>query len=211
MPEANEESLLARALSLAGRPLSMLQEGAAGVGKGAAGEMVERALGIAPSSRPEPDVPELGIEVKTLPVRDGRVVESTWVCTAAPASIVHESWASSRARAKLARVLFVPIDVSAPALLDRRVGTAFLWSPDEDEERTLRSDWEDLADLVAQGLSSSLSARRGRALQLRPKAKDASVVRRFTAPDGESWLARPQGFYLRRAFVQGIVDARFAR
>lgn len=211
MPEANEDSLLARALSLAGFPLGRLAEGAPPSGKGAAGALVERALGIAPSSRPEPDVPELGVEVKSVPVRDGRAVESTWVCAAAPASLAEETWRTSRARAKLARVLFVPIDVSAPALLDRRVGTAFLWTPSVDEEATLRADWEDLADLVSQGLSEHLSARRGRALQLRPKARDARQVRRFATANGEEWVARPQGFYLRRSFVQAILDARFPR
>lgn len=209
MLEANEDSLLARARALAGLPLSRLHGGAALRGKGAVGELIERALGIAPSSRPEPDVPALGIEVKTLPVRAGRVAESTWVCSASPVAIAAETWATSRARAKLARVLFVPIDVSAPVLLDRRVGTAFLWSPDHDEEATLRADWEDLADLVARGLSSAISARRGQALQLRPKARDATVTRRYATADGDSWEARPQGFYLRRPFVQRLVDLRF--
>ena len=209
MLEATEDSLLARARALAGLPLSRLAGGEALRGKGAAGELIERALGIAPSSRPEPDVPALGIEVKTLPVRHGRVAQSTWVCSASPGAIALETWATSRARAKLARVLFVPIDVSAAALLERRVGTAFLWSPDEAEEATLRADWEDLADLVAKGLSTSLSARRGQALQLRPKAKDASVTRRYAMPDGDTWEGRPQGFYLRRPFVQRLVDQRF--
>ncbi|MCC7110810.1 MAG: DNA mismatch repair protein MutH [Deltaproteobacteria bacterium] len=209
MLEATEDALLARARALAGLPLSRLAGGEALRGKGAAGELIERALGIAPSSRPEPDVPALGIEVKTLPVRHGRVAQSTWVCSASPGAIAEETWATSRARAKLARVLFVPIDVSAAALLERRVGTAFLWSPDEAEEATLRADWEDLADLVAKGLSTSLSARRGQALQLRPKAKDASVTRRYALADGDTWEGRPQGFYLRRPFVQRLVDVRF--
>ena len=211
MPEVDEQSLLALARSLAGRALGALSERAPASGKGAAGELIERALGIEPSSRPEPDLPALGIEVKTLPVRGGRLVESTWVCSASPAALTAETWATSRARAKLARVLFVPIDASARELADRRVGTAFLWTPDDEEEALLRADWEDLADLVAHGLSSAVSARRGRVLQLRPKARDASVTRSFRTPDGERYLGRPQGFYLRRAFVQRVVDARFAR
>lgn len=211
MPEATEQSLMALALALAGRPLGALVSADAARGKGAMGALIERALGVVPSSRPEPDVPELGVEVKTVPVKLGRVAESTWVCTAAPASLVEETWASSRARAKLARVLFVPIDVAAATLTERRVGTPFLWSPSVDDEAVLRRDWEDLADLVAHGLSSSVSARRGCALQLRPKAKDASVRRRASTVEGDGYLARPQGFYLRRTFVQGIVDRVFAR
>jgi DNA mismatch repair protein MutH len=50
------------------------------------------------------------------------------------------------------------------------VGTSFVWCPNDDEERVLRTDWEDLADIVANGLGFAVTARRGVALQLRPKA-----------------------------------------
>lgn len=209
MVPRSEQALLARALALAGHPLAELASGIEARGKGAAGALVERALGIAPSSRPEPDVPSLGIEVKTLPVVAGRLVESTWVCSAAPLALVEETWATSRVRAKLARVLFVPIDVSATTFEQRRVGTAFLWSPSADDEALVRRDWEDLADLVAHGLASGISARRGRALQLRPKARNALQRRHVRAADGDEYSTRPLGFYLRRAFVQRIVDEVF--
>ena len=203
---ADEGALLARAHAFAGRPLASL--GARAPGKGGVGELIERALGLVKSSAPGPDVASLGVEVKTLPVHDGRVAQSTWVCSAAPESIKSETWATSRVRAKLARVLFVPVEARGA---QPRVGTAFLWSPHDDDESVLRNDWEDLADLVAHGLSFGVSARRGTVLQLRPKAKDATVMRITTDVDGEGYVSAPQGFYLRRAFTQGIVDARFPR
>lgn len=211
MDACSIEALLARAHTLAGRTLGELAPAVRARGKGAVGELVERALGVARSSRPEPDLPALGVEIKTLPIGHGRLTESTFVCSAAPASLARETWHRSRARAKLACVLLVPVDVSAPTLLERRVGTAMLWSPDDEEEATLRADWEDLADLVARGLSSSISARRGRALQLRPKARDGAERRRVVGPDGDLWLVRPQGFYLRRAFMQRMLELRYAR
>lgn len=203
---ADEAALLRRARSLAGRKVASLGRREH---KGGVGELIELALGLVPSSAPEPDVLTLGIEVKTLPVEDGRVRESTWVCSASPASLVEERWATSRVRKKLARVLWVPVEAGAVPVAERRVGTAFLWSPDEDEEALLRADWEDLADLVAQGLGFAVSARRGRALQLRPKAKNASVRRAALDVEGERYLAAPQGFYLRRAFTQAIVGRVF--
>jgi DNA mismatch repair protein MutH len=205
--DLDEREILERALVFAGRPLSSL--GALSEGKGAVGELVERALGLARSSAPEPDFKAAGVEVKTLPVDDGKVVESTWVCSASPASIVEETWPTSRVKAKLARVLFVPVEAKGDVGA-RRVGTAFLWSPADDEERTLRGDWEDLADLVAHGLGFAVTARRGRALQLRPKAKHARVVRTAVDVEGDAYELRPQGFYLRRAFTQHIVDTLFA-
>lgn len=217
--ELSEAALVARAQALAGRSLAELPlgvfarapvaRGALFRGKGGMGTLVERALGIAPSSSPEPDLPALGIEVKTLPVARGRLRESTWVCSATPTALLRETWLTSRVRARLARVLFVPIDVDASALLARRVGTPFLWSPSDEDEALLRRDWEDLADLVAHGLASPRSARRGCVLQLRPKGRDADQLRRAIASDGEPYLVRPLGFYLRRTFGQRILDATF--
>jgi DNA mismatch repair protein MutH len=204
----DEAALLARARGLAGRLVASLGE-VSGRHKGGVGERVEVALGLVPSSAPEPDVPALGIEVKTVPVAEGRVLESTWVCSASPASIQEETWATSRVRKKLTRVLFVPVEGGKVPHDKRRVGTAFLWTPDDDEEAVLRADWEDLADLVAHGLGFAITARRGRALQLRPKAKNASVRRAALDVEGERYVAAPQGFYLRRGFVQAIVDRLF--
>ena len=89
------------------------------------------------------------------------------------------------------------------------MGTAFVWSPDEAEERVLRTDGEDLADIVANGHGFAVSARRGRALQLRAKAADASVRVESTTVDGEDYSGAPQGLYLRRSFTQALIDARF--
>jgi DNA mismatch repair protein MutH len=199
-PTADE--VWARARALAGLPLSRLPGFGVARGKGAVGDMVERALGIERSAS-SPDVPT--VEVKTLPLVGLRAAESTWVCRATPSSLQSETWSTSRVRRKLARVLFVPIDRVA-----LRVGTAFLWSPTEDEERMLRADWEDLADLVARGLGFAVSARRGRALQLRPKAPHAGVTRAARELDGTPYRTAPQAFYLRRTFVQRVVEAALA-
>ena len=209
-----EADLLSAARALAGAPLARLAAGLdeplparLGAKKGFVGALLEKALGARAGSSPTPDFPTLGVELKALPVSaTGKVLESTFVCTAAPRAIVAETWSTSRARAKLARVLFVPVEADrATPLGARRVGAAFLWSPDDDEERALRADWEDLADLVAKGLADHVSARRGRVLQLRPKARDASVRRSGVDEDGDAYDARPRGFYLRAPFTQSIL------
>lgn len=203
-------SFLARARALAGRRVASLTDASTSSRhKGGVGNAIERALGLAPSSAPGPDVPELALEVKTLPVAEGRVLESTWVCSASPESMQAETWAGSRVREKLARVLFVPVEAGAVPLAERRVGTPFLWSPDDDEEALLRHDWEDLADLVAHGLGFAVTARRGQALQLRPKAASQRVRRTAVDVEGERYQNAPQGFYLRRSFTQRLLAARF--
>lgn len=199
---SSEHELLARARALAGHAVTSLCAGEAG--KGVVGEGVERALGVAVSNAAGPDILHLGVEIKTLPVRSGRVQQSTWVTSATPQTLANETWSTSSVKAKLARVLLVPIDVDSGC-----VGAAFLWSPDAQQSRALQNDWADLSDLVAHGMGWAVTARRGAVLQLRPKARRASERRTATLLSGERVQLPPLGFYLRRGFTQGIVDAAF--
>lgn len=158
------------------------------------------------------DDPRSGVELKTLPFRvddDGqaRVLEATYVTAATAADLVRETWATSRVKKKLTRVLFVPIE--RPRVGPGRIGTSFLYAPDDATLAVLRRDWEDLADLVARGLGFAITARRGIILHLRPKARDASVLTRARVVDDDDVALRPQGFYLRRSFTQSLVDERF--
>jgi DNA mismatch repair protein MutH len=177
------------------------------------GQRLEQALGLKPRFD-DVDDPVTGVEVKTLPIgiaKDGRarVLESTFVTSASASSLVHETWASSRVKKKLARVLFVPVERSTS-----RIGAAFLYEPDDDDEALLRADWEDLADFVAAGLGFAISARRGHLLQLRPKARNAQAMTTATTTGttsrGEEVEIRPQGFYLRPKFTQYLIDTRFS-
>ena len=146
-----------------------------------------------------------------MPVKIGgrgpSVQEVTWVTSATVEQLVDETWLTSRVRHKLQQVLFVPV-VSSTHDVDR-IGAAFLWQPDDDEERLLRADWEDLSDLLARGLGFAVTSRRGQALHVRPKARDAQHVRATRTVDDDVVL-RPQGFYLRRAFTQALL-ARHVR
>jgi DNA mismatch repair protein MutH len=179
----------------------------AGSGKGGVGQSVERTLGLSPRFD-DVDDPESGVELKTLPVRlqndVATVTEVTFVTTATPESLIHETWMTSRARRKLRHVLFVPV----VAVRDEptRFGAAFLWAPTSEEDQILRADWEDLSDLVARGLGFAITSKRGRYLHLRPKAKDAEHTRRAATVDDDDVLMRPQGFYLRRNLTQRALE-----
>lgn len=217
-PPRDEAELLARARRLAGRTVA---EVARDVGsrppddlkrhKGYIGELCEACLGAPRSSRPEPDFAHLGVELKTLPLsRSGSPLESTYVCRVDPGDLAGTTWERSRFRKKIARILWVPYEGDprlAPA--QRTWGTAFLWSPDDDEDAVLREDWEDFADLAAQGLLTAVSARRGRFLQLRPKAAHARVRQVVAGRAGEQHIEPPRGFYLRQAFTSMLLEKAF--
>jgi DNA mismatch repair protein MutH len=211
----SEAELLARARALAGLELGAI---ARELGwpvprdlrrhKGWVGELIERALGADAGNRPLPDFAALGIELKTIPVgADGRPRESTHVCAIALDDVDDGRWASSLARRKMARVLWLPVEAApALALPTRRVGRAFLWSPSVDEELVLRQDWEELMELVRTGRLDQLDARLGSYLQVRPKAADGRALTAAADADGAPGASLPRGFYLRPAFTRHLLE-----
>lgn len=212
----SEEELLARARDLAGLTLGEL---GARVGvevpseslraKGVAGQILEKALGATAGSRSEPDFVELGIELKTIPLdARGKPKESTFVCSISLAAMADTDWERSTVLKKLSKVLFVPVEAASDtALHDRRVGRAFLWAPNEEEERLLRTDWERLADTIAAGDVERITGHLGEVLQVRPKAPHGRSRRRAPDEEGAVQWTMPRGFYLRPAFT-GAVLAR---
>ena len=218
-PPESEQALLERAHRIAGCSLAEL---ATELGlsvpnellraKGWVGTLLERTLGASAGSRSEPDFPDLGVELKSLPVdAKGTPRESTFVCTIELSRIPEIEWQASRVKNKLARVLWVPIE-SEPTLsiAARRVGTPLLWSPDPEEEGALRFDWEELAGQISVNGTESVTAHLGRFLQVRPKAAHSRVRRTVIDAEGAPYSANPRGFYLRTAFTKRLLERHYA-
>jgi DNA mismatch repair protein MutH len=173
--------------------------------KGFVGRAVEAALGIPHRTGPGPDLPQL--EIKTLPVAIAagapRSVESTFVCTV-PRDALELPWERSAPHAKLARVLFVPVEAAGEPGR-RRVGTPFLWSPSDRDAARLAADWETLSgELLVRG-HEHISARLGAVLQVRPKAANARSRTLSRDETGALSRALPRAFYLRRAFTTELL------
>lgn len=175
--------------------------------KGSAGETLERALGATGGSSRVHDFPELGVELKTIPVTaDGTPLESTYVCTLSLADAESQEWETSWLRAKLDRVLFVPlVGPHGTGWQDRVIGAPLLWSPTEEQSAVLRGDFDDVVGLIGVGRIEELTAHRGRWLQVRPKARDGSVRTIVLGSDGEAIATVPRGFYLRARFTGAIL------
>ncbi len=178
--------------------------------KGWVGQLLESSLGASAGSRAEPDFPELGIELKSLPVDLlGRPLESTFVCSIELSQIADSEWEDSRLLKKLSHVLWVPVDGRRTIqVAQRRIGTPIFWKPDQDELLRLRRDWESLSLLIAQGRTEEITARLGEVLQVRPKAARGSSRRRTTDEEGALYDEQPKGFYLRAAFTRSIIARR---
>ena len=125
-------------------------------------------------------------------------------------AIAGESWASSYVRSKLARVLFVALEVpergQSASVGDRRVVAVRLWSPSPEEEDLLRADFElFVRDYFRRGRASEITGHLGRVMQVRPKARRASDLRDAFGSDGKPTRIGRCGFYLRPAFICGIL------
>ncbi|MEZ4239630.1 MAG: DNA mismatch repair endonuclease MutH [Myxococcota bacterium] len=211
-PPRSEGELVARAEALAGHTLGEL---AAQLwvavpdeprrAKGWAGTLLERALGATAASRAAPDFPGLGIELKSVSVdARGQPTESTYVCTAPLDAVALGPWRDAWVRHKLQRVLWIPITAGGP-LGARTVGAPIPWSPSDDDDALLRRDYTEIAEIVAAGELWQLDARRGEALQVRPKGQDGSDAAWALDEDGGWVRDTPRGFYLRRRFTAGLL------
>ncbi|HUJ28071.1 MAG TPA: MutH/Sau3AI family endonuclease [Myxococcales bacterium] len=213
-PPRDESELLQRLRALPGRPLGDIAASLAlppppadpRRSKGWAGALLERALGATGASKAVPDFPALGIELKTVPVdAGGAPLESTFVSTFDP-SASDLSWQASAVRRKLARVAWVAVGADgATPLADRRCGAVLLWSPSGEEEAMLRDDYEEIADLAAEGYLERVTAHRGAALQLRPKGRGGGDLRWSLDEEGAPVRVPPRAFYLRRSFTRKIL------
>jgi DNA mismatch repair protein MutH len=175
--------------------------------KGRVGELVERFLGASAGSLDLPDFPLLGVELKTIPIdRAGRVRESTHVCAIDLEQVDREEWETSRVRRKLARVLWVPIEAAptVPITL-RSFSRALLWHMDCEQEAVLRADWTDLVGRMAVGGIDEISGYNGAVLQVRPKARDSSVLAHVRGYESEPLATVPRGFYLRARFTEELL------
>ncbi|MGM0525232.1 MAG: DNA mismatch repair endonuclease MutH [Pseudomonadota bacterium] len=179
--------------------------------KGWVGMLLEHYLGATAGSKPIQDFPELGVELKTLPVdAAGKPLETTFVCVAPLTHLDGVNWETSNVRNKLQCVLWLPIDGRREIpLADRVVGSAFIWQPSAEQQLLLQNDWEEHMDRIALGQVESISARQGTALQIRPKAADGSVVTDAIGPDGRIIKVRPRGFYLKKSFTEQIIQQVF--
>lgn len=218
-PPSTIDALIDRAARLAGRTVEAVSRGL-GVApsddrrghKGRIGDLLERALGATGGSRCEPDFPQLGVELKTVPTDAAAVPhESTWVCHAPVDGSLEPAWADSAVRRKLACVLWIPIvGPKGQPWPERRVGAPALWTPNEAEEALLRRDYEEIAELIRLGRWERLDATLGEALQLRPKAASS----RDTTPaldESGRWIeVGPRGFYLRRSFTRTVLASFFS-
>lgn len=175
--------------------------------KGWIGLLLEQALGASAGSKPIPDFPDLGIELKSLPIdRYGKPLETTFVCVAPLKGLTGATWEKSHIRNKLAKVLWVPVISEREIPIEQRIiATPFLWSPSTEEEEQLALDWQELTDMIVLGEVENIHGKHGQVLQLRPKAANSQAKTKAFNKHGQPFMTLPRGFYLKTEFTFNLI------
>ena len=215
----SEQELLARARDIAGLTFAELANEAKikipadlRRDKGWVGQLLEWHLGATAGSKPQQDFEQLGIELKTIPIGyHGKPLETTFVCVAPLTGVHGLTWQQSHVRNKLSRVLWVPVEGEREIpLAERRVGSPLIWSPNQQEEQQLQTDWEELMELIVLGQVEKITAKHGEVLQLRPKAANSRALTDAYGASGKVIKTLPRGFYLRTQFTAKILSNYYA-
>ncbi|WP_413283794.1 DNA mismatch repair endonuclease MutH [Vibrio sp. MA40-2] len=214
-PEPKTEAeLMQRALDIAGSSFTELASSAnipmppnLKRDKGWVGQLLEWHLGAKAGSKPQQDFIDLGIELKSIPVSyTGAPLETTFVCVAPLVGVHGLTWHTSHVRQKLSKVLWIPVEGEREIpLSDRKVGSPILWSPNEEQDRQLQADWEELMEMIVLGQVEQITAKHGEVLQLRPKAANSRVLTEAFGATGKPIKTLPRGFYLRKNFTHQIL------
>jgi DNA mismatch repair protein MutH len=170
--------------------------------KGGHGQLIEKILGAPSGSLPQKDFPKLGVELKTIPLQASGLPKASTYITRAPVPFPKTCWEDSVLRAKLQRILWIPI------LPENIITQPFLWEMNKEREKLFQKDWTELTELLWLGHYNELSAHHGTYLQLRPKARNSNDTVTVLSEDLQKRHIVPQGFYLRPSFTRMIFKER---
>lgn len=182
--------------------------------KGASGLIVENLLGIRNNNRDEADIPEIGCEIKILPLQrnrngDIKAKEPTAIQMINYMEVSQETWETAKLRNKINLTFWV-------AYLAKKDGVAlnqndyvivdyFLDHPTDVQNGVFRQDWEEIRRYIVEGRADRLSCSMG--VYLEPKTKGANNRDKTQAPDGRggTLMARRRAFYYKKHYTNTAI------
>lgn len=178
--------------------------------KGFTGRLVENILGASSSNQALPDLPEWGIEIKTLPVSvKGLPLENTFI-NKISLPFKETLFEESMLWLKIKKILWVPVIGSRQTpMLEKIIGYPILWEPDTATVAFLKRDWQEITTYIRLGDFNQLNSQLGELLHVRPKAADASK-KIYLKINGYDQSILPIGFYFRKALTQTIIESNYA-
>ena len=178
--------------------------------KGASGLIVENLLGIENNNRDEADLPQIGCEIKILPLqknKDGSIKakEPTAIQMINYCEVAKETWETAKIRSKINLTFWVvylaKVDGKPKQQDDYVIVDYFLDHPSDVQNGVFKTDWEEIQSYIKRGDADKLSCSMG--VYLEPKTKGANNQDKTDAPDGKGGItrARRRAFYYKKNYT----------
>lgn len=178
--------------------------------KGASGLIVENLLGIENNNRDEADLPQIGCEIKILPLqknKDGSIKakEPTAIQMINYCEVAKETWETAKIRSKINLTFWVvylaKVDGKLKQQDDYVIVDYFLDHPSDIQNAVFKTDWEEIQSYIRRGDADKLSCSMG--VYLEPKTKGANSQDKTYAPDGNGGItrARRRAFYYKKNYT----------
>ena len=178
--------------------------------KGASGLIVENLLGIENNNRDEADLPDIGCEIKILPLQlnrngDIKAKEPTAIQMINYCQVAKEIWETAKLRTKINITFWVVYlaKENGKALNqdDYIIVDYFLDHPTATQLEVFKKDWEEIQQYIIKGDADKLSCSMG--VFIEPKTKGANNQDKTDAPDGKGGLikVRRRAFYYKKNYT----------
>jgi DNA mismatch repair endonuclease MutH len=182
--------------------------------KGASGLIVENLLGIKNNNEADADIPEIGCEIKILPIqknKNGEIKdkEPTQIQIINYFEVANETWENAKIRKKIILTFWIVYLAKENNISfnqnDYKIIDYFVDHPDFSKMEIFKKDWEDIRDYIIKGLSDKLSCSMGTYIE--PKTKGANSQDLTSAPDGKGGRikVRRRAFYYKKNYTNTYI------
>lgn len=182
--------------------------------KGASGLIVENLLGVKNNNNSNADLPEIGCEIKVLPIQKNKngeikAKEPTQIQMINYFEVANEVFETAKIRKKINLTFWIvylaKLDGKALAQDDYKIIDYFIDHPNEDKIVIFKQDFELIQDYIIRGLADKLSCSMGQYLE--PKTKGKNNQDKTDAPDGKGGKikVRRRAFYYKKNYTNGQI------
>ena len=182
--------------------------------KGASGLIVENVLGIKNNNIDDADLPEIGCEVKILPLQINqngvvKVKEPTAIQMIDYFAVADETWETAKIRKKITLTFWVVYLAKDKGITlnqdDYVIIDYMLEKPNLSVRNIFKEDWEEIQRYIQKGLADKLSCSMGTFIE--PKTKGINNQDKRLAPNGKGGtiMARRRAFYYKKNYTDNEI------
>ncbi|QJC28814.1 DNA mismatch repair protein MutH [Enterobacteriaceae endosymbiont of Plateumaris consimilis] len=175
--------------------------------KGWIGKLIELyLLGKQQKNRFNQDIPQIGIEIKTIPIDvKGNTINNTFICYLPLTNKNFLIWKESTLYSKLLKILWIPIitkNKNIPFEM-RVIGKPIIWKPSKKNYKNLYNDWIELMKLLISGKIECINHYNGTILLVKTKSNKNKLIKTINQ-NNEIILTSPRAFYLKKKFTKTL-------